>query len=184
MRHDADLRFSLDGAWLAEQYLRTRSAAAQREFLDAVRAGRISIPAQYVNLMAGGASLETLVRSLYAGRALNRNAGRHSDVANITDVPAYPWAYASVLAAVRSKVFRRRGERRPRPAASLRALADALALLVAGSGRRESADGVHAPVFEPLVRLRPAAGARPAAAKACPHFFRPSNRLATCPTPC
>jgi alpha-mannosidase len=45
----------------------------------------------------GGAGLETLVRSLYAGRALNRTVGRNSDYANITDVPAYPWAYASVL---------------------------------------------------------------------------------------
>ena len=55
MRHDGDLRFSLDGVWLVEQYLRTRSPAAQKEFLEAVRAGRISIPAQYANLMAGGA---------------------------------------------------------------------------------------------------------------------------------
>lgn len=67
MRRDADLRFSLDGVWLVEQYLRTRSPSAQKEFLEAVRAGHISIPTQYANLMAGGASLETLIRSTYAG---------------------------------------------------------------------------------------------------------------------
>ncbi|HTX39163.1 MAG TPA: polysaccharide lyase family protein [Bryobacteraceae bacterium] len=105
MRGDPDMRFSLDGAWLAEQYLRTRSPAAQRELLEAVRAGRISIPAQYANLMAGGAGLETLIRSLYAGQALNRQAGREADYANITDVPAYPWAYASVLSAAGVKYF-------------------------------------------------------------------------------
>ncbi len=105
MRHDADMRFSLDGAWLVEQYLRTRSGPAQKEFLEAVRAGRISIPAQYANLMAGGASLETLIRSTYAGRALNRLAGSRNDYANITDVPAYPWSYASVLAAAGVKYF-------------------------------------------------------------------------------
>ena len=105
MRHDADMRFSLDGAWLAQQYLRTRTPPAQREFLDAVRAGRISIPAQLANLMAGGASLETLLRSTYAGHALNREAGRATDYANITDVPAYPWAYASVLSAAGVKYF-------------------------------------------------------------------------------
>jgi alpha-mannosidase len=105
MRKDTDMRFSLDGAWLAEQYLRTRSPAAQREFLDAVRAGRISIPAQEMNLMAGGASLETLIRSLYAGHALNRQAGSAADYANITDAPAYPWAYASVLSAAGVKYF-------------------------------------------------------------------------------
>jgi hypothetical protein len=105
IRRDADMRFSLDGAWLAEQYLRTRSPAAQKEFLEAVRAGRISIPAQYANLMAGGASLETLIRSTFAGHALNRAAGRAGDYANITDVPAYPWSYASVLSASGVKYF-------------------------------------------------------------------------------
>ena len=105
MRSDPDMRFSLDGAWLAEQYLRTRAPSAQREFLEAVRAGRISIPAQYANLMAGGASLETLIRSLYAGHALNQKVGRDTFYANITDVPAYPWAYASVLSAAGVKYF-------------------------------------------------------------------------------
>jgi len=105
MRADASLRFSVDGAWPVEQFLRTRTPAAQQEFLDRVRAGRISIPAQYANLMMGGAGLETLVRSLYAGQALNRTAGRNADYANITDVPAYPWAYASVLHAAGVKYF-------------------------------------------------------------------------------
>ena len=105
MRQDADLRFSLDGVWLVEQYLRTRSLAAQKEFMERVREGRISIPAQYANLMAGGAGTETLIRSTYAGRALNRAAGTPNDYANITDVPAYPWGYASVLAAAGVKYF-------------------------------------------------------------------------------
>jgi len=105
MRADGDMRFSLDGAWLAEQYLRTRAPAARHEFLENVRAGRISIPAQESNLMAGGASLETLLRSLYAGQALNREVGRQADYANITDVPAYPWAYASVLNAAGVRYF-------------------------------------------------------------------------------
>ena len=43
------------------------------------------------------------------------------------------------------------------PAAALRPVADPFALLVAGSGWRQSADGLHAPVFAALVRLRPAA---------------------------
>jgi hypothetical protein len=70
-----------------------------------VRAGTISVPAQYANLMLGGADLETMVRSLYAGNALNRTAGQNADYANITDVPAYPWAYASALHAAGVKYF-------------------------------------------------------------------------------
>ncbi|MGA2119208.1 MAG: glycoside hydrolase family 38 C-terminal domain-containing protein [Bryobacteraceae bacterium] len=105
MRGDASLRFSADGVWPVEKFLSTRAPAAQKEFLDRVREGRMGIPAQYANLMAGGAGLETLVRSLYAGKALNRAAGRDADYANITDVPAYPWGYASVLHAAGVKYF-------------------------------------------------------------------------------
>lgn len=105
MRGDPDMRFSADGVWLVEQFLRTRTPAARKEFLARVSDGRISIPAQYANLMAGGAGLETLLRSTYAGHALNREAGRNADYANIADVPAYPWAYASVLHAAGVKYF-------------------------------------------------------------------------------
>jgi hypothetical protein len=117
MRTDESLRFSADGVWPVEQFLRTRTPAAQKEFLDRVRAGRIAIPAQYANLMLGGAGLETMVRSLYAGKALNRTAGRNADYANITDVPAYPWAYASVLHAAGVKYFAAgaNGDRGPQP---------------------------------------------------------------------
>ncbi len=105
MREDASLRFSADGVWPVEQFLRTRTEAARKEFLEQVRAGRMAVPAQYANLMLGGTSLETMVRSLYAGKALNATAGRPADYANITDVPAYPWAYASVLHAAGVKYF-------------------------------------------------------------------------------
>jgi len=105
MRHDADMRFSLDGAWLAGQFLRTRSAPARQEFMKLVADGKIGVPAQSMNLMAGGASLETLLRSMTYGEALNREAGREAQYANITDVPAYPWAYASILHAAGVKYF-------------------------------------------------------------------------------
>jgi len=105
MRTDALLRFSPDGVWPVEQYLRTRAPAAQKEFLDRVHAGRISIPAQYANLMLGGAGLETMIRSLYDSAAMNRSVGQVADYANITDVPAYPWSYASALHAAGVKYF-------------------------------------------------------------------------------
>jgi hypothetical protein len=105
MRTDPSLRFSVDGVWPVEQFLRTRTQAAQKEFIDQVRVGRISVPAQYANLMLGGAGLETLVRSLYAAKGLNRAADQNADYANITDVPAYPWGYASVLHAAGVKYF-------------------------------------------------------------------------------
>ncbi|MFN7993908.1 MAG: polysaccharide lyase family protein [Bryobacteraceae bacterium] len=105
MRKDPDMRFSLDGAWLAEQFLRTRSDDARREFMTLVADGKIVIPAQSMSLMEGGARLETMLRSFLNGRALNREAGRTAEYANITDVPAYPWAYASALHAAGVKYF-------------------------------------------------------------------------------
>ena len=105
IRNYGEMRFSLDGAWLAEQFLRTRSAASKQEFMNLVREGKISVPAQYMSLMAGGAGLETILRSFTFGQALNREAGRTADYANITDVPAYPWAYASALHAAGVKYF-------------------------------------------------------------------------------
>ena len=53
----------------------------------------------------GAPDLETLIRSTYAGHALNRANGQNVDYANITDVPSYPWAYASVLHAAGVKYF-------------------------------------------------------------------------------
>jgi alpha-mannosidase len=92
-----DFRWSLDGSWVAEQYLNGRSHEMQVRFLDQVRAGNIVIPPQYSNQHTGVASLEGLIRSLYPSHAL---AGKYSvplGAANITDVPSYSWSYASVL---------------------------------------------------------------------------------------
>jgi len=105
MRKDPTMRYSVDGVWLAEQYLRTRTPEAQKEFLDQVRSGHIAIPAQSSNLMLGGADTETMVRSLYAGPAMNGAAGQSTVYANITDVPAVPWSYASALHAAGVKYF-------------------------------------------------------------------------------
>lgn len=92
-----DFRWTLDGSWIAEQYLKGRSPEMQRRFLDQVRAGKIVIPPQYANQHTGVASLEGLIRSLYSSRALARQYSVPLGAANITDVPSYSWSYASVL---------------------------------------------------------------------------------------
>lgn len=100
-----DFRWSLDGSWVAEQYLNGRSHEMQVRFLDQVRAGKIVIPPQYSNQHTGVASLEGLIRSLYPSHVL---AGKYSvplGAANITDVPSYSWSYASVLHGAGIKYF-------------------------------------------------------------------------------
>jgi hypothetical protein len=92
-----DFRWTLDGEWIAEQYLAGRSAAQQQRFLDAVRAGQIVLPPQFANQHTGVASLEGLIRSLYPSHALAAKEHLPVGAANITDVPSYSWSYASVL---------------------------------------------------------------------------------------
>ena len=100
-----EFRLSLDGEWIVEQFLLTRSEEQRQRFAAAVRENQIGLPAQYVNLLTGMPTLETLVRSLYAGKAFHSQLGGTFDYANITDVPSYTWSYPSVLAAAGLKYF-------------------------------------------------------------------------------
>ena len=93
-----DFRWTMDGSWVANQYLATRSPQAQTTFLDHVRAGNIVIPPEISNQHTGNASWEGLARSLYNERRLEREFKLpRADAAQIVDVPSYTWAYASVL---------------------------------------------------------------------------------------
>jgi alpha-mannosidase len=93
-----DFRWTLDGSWVADQYLKGRSAEAQRQFIDQVRAGSIVIPPEISNQHTGNASWEGLARSFYGERRMEREFKLpRQDAAQIVDVPSYTWGYASVL---------------------------------------------------------------------------------------
>lgn len=100
-----EMRFSLDGSWVAQNYFATRKEAARKQFLELVHEGKIGVPAQYANLLTGYASLEELIRSLSYAHSLHRSEGIPFDYANITDVPSVTWSYASVLKAAGIKYF-------------------------------------------------------------------------------
>lgn len=92
-----EFRWTMDGSWIAQQYLAARAPEKREQFLNAVRAGKIIVPPQYANLHTGVASLEGLARSLYFSEHLKRTFDLPLGAANITDVPSYSWSYASVL---------------------------------------------------------------------------------------
>jgi len=93
-----DFRWTLDGSWIADQYLNGRSLEAQKPFLERVRDGSIVIPPEFANLHTGNASWEALARSFYGQHRLAREYKLPAaDAAQIVDVPSYTWAYASVL---------------------------------------------------------------------------------------
>jgi hypothetical protein len=105
MKLNPDFRFSIDGQWSLEQFMKTRSASEQERAIAAIRARELFAPAQYANLLAGFASGEALIRSLYAGAKLNRLSDSPFDYANLTDVPSLTWSYASILASAGIKDF-------------------------------------------------------------------------------
>jgi alpha-mannosidase len=98
MRSVPGFRWTLDGSWVADQYLAGRSSEAQRTFLSHVREGKIVIPAEFANQHTGNASFEGLIHTFYGSHQLaSKYDLPKSDAAQIVDVPAYTWSFASVL---------------------------------------------------------------------------------------
>ncbi|MGA7564733.1 MAG: polysaccharide lyase family protein [Terriglobales bacterium] len=98
MKKRPAFRWTLDGSWVAEQYLNGRSAPARQQFLEHVRVGNIIIPPEFANQHTGNASWEGLARSLYDQHRLSQEYNLPAaDAAQIVDVPSYTWGYASVL---------------------------------------------------------------------------------------
>ena len=103
-KHPA-FRFSTDGSWNLEQYLKTRTPQEKQRVIQAIQHEQLYIPAQYANLLTGFPTAETLIRSLYPSANFSREHGTPLNYANITDVPSYSWSYASVLAAAGIQYF-------------------------------------------------------------------------------
>ena len=93
-----DFRFSLDGYWPLEQFLKTRTPTEQQLVMTAIQKQQLFLPAQYASLLTGFPTAETLIRSLYASANFSRLHGTPFNYANITDVPSFTWSYASILA--------------------------------------------------------------------------------------
>jgi alpha-mannosidase len=92
-----EFHWTMDGSWIAQQYLAGRSAEKGKQFLDAIRSGGIVLPPQYANQHTGTGTVEGLARSLYYSHQLASRFRLPIGAANITDVPSYSWSYASVL---------------------------------------------------------------------------------------
>ncbi len=98
IKETSDFRWTLDGSWVADQYLNGRNPEAREQFFEHVRDGSIVIPPEFANQHTGNASWEALARSLYGQHNLAREYKLPTgDAAQIVDVPAYSWGYASVL---------------------------------------------------------------------------------------
>lgn len=104
--HDhPDFRFSPDGFWCVRQFLSERTDEQKELLFQAIRDKKIFVPANEASLLTGFPTLETLIRSLYPAFEFNQKHGGDTNYADITDVPAYSWSYASIMAAAGLKFF-------------------------------------------------------------------------------
>ena len=92
-----EFRFSVDGSWALDQFLKSRTRADRDKVIAAIKDRTLFVPAQYANLLTGFPTAETLIRSLYFSADFSRTYGTPFDYANITDVPSYTWSYPSIL---------------------------------------------------------------------------------------
>jgi hypothetical protein len=90
-------RWTLDGYWVAQQYMAGRSPEKQQEFLQALRDGRVVLPPEFANQHTGTASLEGLARSFYGSHEFAEKRHVPLGAAQIVDVPTYTWAYPTIL---------------------------------------------------------------------------------------
>jgi len=98
MKRVPDFRWTLDGYWVAQQYMSGRSKTNQERFLEHVKAGKVLIPAEISNQHTGNASLEGLSRALYGSNEFAQQYKlQKPDTALTVDVPSYTWSWASVL---------------------------------------------------------------------------------------
>ncbi|MCI0536303.1 MAG: hypothetical protein L0Z50_13870 [Verrucomicrobiales bacterium] len=104
-RQNPDFRFTFDGYWIIEQFMKNRAAPPREAFLQLVRERKLFVPAVYGSSFTGFASLENLIRGLYPSKRFARENGAPFDCALVTDVPSYSWSFASVLAAAGVKYF-------------------------------------------------------------------------------
>ncbi|WP_019547892.1 hypothetical protein [Streptomyces sulphureus] len=94
---DPAFRFSVDGAFVVREYLRTRSSHRCARLREAIGAGLIGVNAFHSNLLTGITHLEELGRALDFGRTLPPGPGAVPRYANITDVPTWTGALPAVL---------------------------------------------------------------------------------------
>jgi alpha-mannosidase len=99
MDRHPDFRFSIDGEWSAEEFMKTRTPEQQKRMINAVQKEQLFVPPQYAQLLMGFPTAETLIRSLYPGANFSRIHGTPFNYVNITDTPTYSWSYASIVAA-------------------------------------------------------------------------------------
>jgi hypothetical protein len=84
--------------WPVERYLRTATPAQKEMIIDAVKQGKLSPDASYVNVNTSTCTEEELFQLFRPSRELEKLTGKPIDVMVQTDVPGMSWGVLPVLA--------------------------------------------------------------------------------------
>lgn len=94
-----DFRWSIESAWMLEEWLRRTGDPALVEQLGTLmREGRISLGAALANMHSGLMAPEESNRLVYAAERFRRQFGIRAETTFQNDVPGFTWAYPRILA--------------------------------------------------------------------------------------
>ncbi len=89
--------YHLDSTWALETYLATRGEARRRQLAEAVRARRISLPVNHVDLLTHFAALEDLIRNHEFAADYLRPLGLRPQFMSVVDVASITSAMPALL---------------------------------------------------------------------------------------
>lgn len=99
-REHPDFRWTIEEAWMLEEWLRrTDDAALIAELGKMLQSGRMGFGVTFASMHSGLMSTEEANRLVYLGHKFRTRFGLRSAVALQNDVPGFTWAYPRILAA-------------------------------------------------------------------------------------
>ncbi len=98
-------KWNTEVLWAVDSYLKQAAPEKKRQFLDAVKAGRVGLDALYGNELTGLCRPEELIRLVGFASRLSNLTGARIESAMITDVPGYTWGIVPTFAQAGVKYF-------------------------------------------------------------------------------
>jgi len=102
---ESKFRYTIEQSWSILNFIKERPEKSVKRLVKLAKEGRIEVSALYGNEISDMCGHEELIRLLYPSFKLKREYGIPIKYAEITDVPGFSWALATVLAQSGVKYF-------------------------------------------------------------------------------
>jgi alpha-mannosidase len=97
--------WNLEVLWAADLFLKRRSEAEKKEFLEAIQKGWIGLNGSYANELTGLCRPEELLQLFRFGTKLGSQAGVKVDSAMMSDVPGFSWGTVAAMSQAGIRYF-------------------------------------------------------------------------------